>query len=352
MVRVRDRTRHEPSTEACNIFRPDGGSVKRLVSYSIVAADPEWRSVIARQTLASIQSLRAHNKSIPVLVTLYSEMPELASALTRYDVSIRLPGSYRAQLARVFPRGAQVLARHPVLHKFLNFGEIDALDPEQLLILDCDTLFFQDVEELFAKYADSDCCAREEHSCRRSARSYDPGYINEELLLELAASEGTSAVPPFNAGVLLLNNKLWRRVPVAPTLISYVWRFSIWMAQHRQQGPAPCHDSAIGVDFLRNHFRKFVSSEDEATALQFPSGNRWIVDEVALWLTLGTIPDLKYRDFDTADVLQGGEILSREPNSADWIVAHYYSVNMKPLASWLERYSPPFIEAAPLLVSP
>ena len=324
----------------------------RLVSYSIVASDPEWRSVIARQTLASIKSLRAYNRSISVLLTLYTEMPELVLELTKYKVQIHQKSSYRGQIARVFPRGAQVLSRHPVLHKFLNFDEIDALDPEQLLILDCDTLFFHDVEELFVKYADFDCCAREEHSCRRSARSYDPGYINEDLLLKLASSEGTSAVPPLNAGVLLLNNKLWRRVPIPPTLISYVWRFSIWMAQHRQQGPALCHDGAIGVDFLRNHFRKFVSPEDEATALQFPSGNRWIVDEVALWFTLGTIPDLKYRDFDTVDVLQGGEILSREPHSADWIVAHYYSVNMEPVASWLERYSPPFIEASTLLISP
>lgn len=321
--------------------------MKRLVSYSIVAPYPEWRAVIARQTLASIQSLRAHNRSIPVLLTLYSEMPELASALAPYDVLIRLPGSYKAQLARVFPRGAQVLSRHLVLHKFLNFDEIDALDPEQLLILDCDTLFFHDVEELFAKYGDSDCCAREEYCCKRSARSYDPGYINEELLLELASSEGTSAIPPLNAGVLLLNNKLWRRVAISPTLISYVWRFSIWMAQ---QDPAPSYDHAIGVDFLRNHFRKFVSPEDEATALQFPSGNRWLVDEVALWFTLGTIPNLKYRDFDTADVLQGREILSRKANSADWVVAHYYSSNMEPVASWLEHYSPPFIGASTLSI--
>jgi len=326
--------------------------VKRLVSYSIIAPYPEWRAVIARQTLASIQSLRAHNRSIPVLLTLYSEMPELASALAPYDVLIRLPGSYKAQLARVFPRGAEVLSRHPALHKFLNFDEIDALDPEQLLILDCDTLFFHDVEELFAKYGDSDCCAREEYSCRRSARSYDPGYINEELLLELASSEGSSAVPPFNTGVLLLNNKLWRRVPIPSNLISYVWRFSIWMAQHRQKDPELCYDSAIGVDFLRNYFRKFVSPEDEATALRFPSGNRWLVDEVALWFTVGAIPNLKYRDFDTADVLQGREILSRKANSADWVVAHYYSSNMEPVASWLEHYSPSFIEASALSIPP
>jgi hypothetical protein len=324
--------------------------VKRLVSYSLIAPYPEWRAVIARQTLASIQSLRAHNRSIPVLLTLYSEMPELASALAPYDVLIRLPGSYKARIARVFQRGAQVLSRHPALHKFLNFDEIDALDPEQLLILDCDTLFFGDVEELFAKYADSDCCAREEYSCRRSAQSYDPGYINEELLLELASSEGTCAVPPFNTGVLLLNNKLWRRVPIPSTLISYVWRFSIWMALHRQEDPAVCYDNSIGVDFLRTHFRKFVSPEDEATALQFPSGNRWLVDEAALWFTLGAIPSLKYRDFDTADVLQGPEILSRKTNSADWVVAHYYSSNMEPVASWLEHYSPPFVDASTLSI--
>jgi hypothetical protein len=323
--------------------------MRRLISYSIIAPNPDWGSVIARQTLASIRSLRAHNGSIPVLLTLYTEMPELERALSPYDIRIHRQGSYEDQLARVLPRGAKVLCKHPVLHKFLNFNQIETLGPEQLLILDCDTLFFSDVEEIFAKYANADCCAREEHSCRRSLRSYDPEYINEELLVELASAEGISPVPPFNAGVLLLNNKVWRRVQMASTLISYVWRFSIWMARNRQEGAAPCDDDAIGVDFLRDHFEEFVSKADETTALQFPSGNRWIVDAVALWFTLGSIPDLKYQDFKTEDVLQSGEIISKEPKAANWIVSHYYSVNMNRLALWLKQYLPS-IEAASTLV--
>jgi hypothetical protein len=279
-------------------------------------------------------------------------MPELEEALAPYDIRIHRQSSYEDQLACVLPRGSQVLCRHPVLHKFLNFNEIELLGPDQLLILDCDTLFFSDVQELFEKYANADCCAREEHSCKRSVRKYDPEYINEELLVELASAEDISPVPPFNAGVLLFNNKIWRRVQMASTLISYVWRFSIWMALHRQEGPAPCHDSAIGVDFLRDHFREFVDEADETTALQFPSGNRWIVDEVALWLTLGSIPELKYQDFKIEDVLQGSEIISKEPKAADWIVSHYYSVNMERLSLWLKRYLPPLEAASTLVESP
>jgi hypothetical protein len=323
--------------------------MRRLVAYSIAVPDPERGISLAKQVVASIKSLRSHNRSISIVLHLYCDMPQLLADLESSAVIVKQKGSYKNQLASVSPKWADVLCKHPVLHKFLNFAEIDEFDPEQLLLLDCDTLFFDDVERLFANYTNADCYGREEHACKRSARGYDPEYLDEELLAKLARSEGVSPIPPFNAGLLLFNNKFWRKIDIQLTFISYVWRLSVWMALYRQEGPAQCHDGAIGVDFLRDHLPEYVTPEDERAALMFPSGNRWIVDEVALWFTLGTIPNLRYEDFSKRDVLQGGEIIHKAPRDAHWIAAHYYSVNTSRLVDWLKRYSPPMEEVSSLV---
>src|SRR6516162_4301399 len=128
-------------------------------------------------------------------------MPQLLADLSSPAVIVQHKRSYQNHLACVSPTWPDVLCKHPVLHKFLNFAEIDEFDPEQLLLLDCDTLFFDDVERLFANYTNADCYGREEHACKRSARGYDPEYLDEELLAKLARSEGVSPIPPFNAGL-------------------------------------------------------------------------------------------------------------------------------------------------------
>jgi hypothetical protein len=323
--------------------------MKRLVTYSIAVSDPEREFTLTKQVVASIRSLRAHNRSIPIVLYLYCDMPQLVSDLESSTVTVIQKGLYKTQLAKVSPKCAEVLSRHPVLHKLLNFAEIDEFDPDQLLLLDCDTLFFDDVERLFANYKNADCYAREEHSCKRSARGYDPEYLDEGLLAKLARSEGVSPIPPFNTGLLLFNNKFWRKIDIQLRFISYVWRLSVWMALHRQEGPAQCHDGAIGVDFLRDHLREYVKPEDERAALMFPSGNRWIVDEVALWFTLGTIPNFRYEDFSKRDVLQGGEIIHKAPRDAHWIASHYYSINTSRLVDWLKRYLPPIEDVSNLV---
>lgn len=323
--------------------------MRRLVAYSIAVPDPEKGLSLEKQVLASIRSLRAYNRAIPIVLHLYSDMPQLTADLKSLAVTVKVKGPYKTRLANVSPKCAEVLCRHPVLHKLLNFAEIDEFDPDQLLLLDCDTLFFDDVERLFDKYGNADCYGREEHTCRRSGRSYDPAGLDEDLLSKLTQSEGVSPIPPFNTGFLLFNNKCWRKIDIQLTFISYVWRLSVWMALHRQEGLAQCHDGAIGVDFLRDHLREHVKPEDERAALMFPSGNRWIVDEVALWFTLGTIPNLRYEDFSKRDVLQGGEIIHKAPADAHWIAAHYYSVNTSRLGDWLRRYSAASEEVSSLI---
>ena len=50
-----------------------------------------------------------------------------------------------------------------------------------------------------------------------------------------------------------------------------------------------------------------LAEEPEVSELPFPSSNPWILDEVALWLTLGQIPGLTHGSFCREDVRQDGE---------------------------------------------
>lgn len=324
--------------------------MKRLVCYSLVLHKLDRRPLLLAQVFASIKSLRMHNKSVPVHLFVYGDEPELTRALARHDVTVHNQGSYENQLARSLHRGFEVLCRYPLLHKLLNFAGISALEPEQVLLLDCDTVFFCDVDVLFAKYSKADCYAREEPSCKRSLLDYDPNYLDEDLLNTIARREGIAAPPtPFNIGVMMMNNQLWRRMPPDSLLLSYAWRFAVWMALNRDQGPAAIDDADIGIDYLRERIDHFTSEDDIRTALQYPSQNRWILDEFAFWLTLGHIPNFTYEDFARQDVLQGAEFARKHAQEDAWVLCHYFSSNTEIFDSWLWRCAPSFKARPPIL---
>src|ERR1700733_10105396 len=108
-------------------------AMRRLVAYSIAVPDRERGLSLTKQVVASIKSLRAHNRSIPIVLHLYCDMPQLMADLESLAVTVKPKGSYKNQLANLSPKYADVLCRHPVLHKFLNFDEIDEFDPDQFL---------------------------------------------------------------------------------------------------------------------------------------------------------------------------------------------------------------------------
>src|SRR5438045_693112 len=115
--------------------------MRRLVTYSLVASHANPRPDLVWQIQSSVSTLRAYNKTVPILVFTYNDVPPvLVSALSPYGVQIHYQGSYEERLARLAPRGWSVLSRYPVLHKLLNFSQITAYSPTQVLCLDCDTL--------------------------------------------------------------------------------------------------------------------------------------------------------------------------------------------------------------------
>lgn len=320
--------------------------MKRLCCYSL-SLPPEGRPDLLTQLVTSVDSLRAHNDSVEIVLFAYGQIPpELTLSLQAYGVQIWPVETYAERVGALCPRGGWALTAYPLLHKFLNFAEIRALEPDQVLLLDCDTYFMGDVGRLFDGYAEADVVAREEVGSRRSHYGYDPTMVDEDRLSELGEAAGIQPAPPFNLGAVLLNNGVWRKIaPLAPLHASYAWRFMLWMAAN----PDPAtqqYGEGMGIDALRAHL-DFVSPADRQFALPYPSGNRWILDEATLWMTLGHLPATTYADFSREDVIQNGEFDAQE-GPPTWVVCHYFSNNLDRIAEWVRQHDHrPANEAVP-----
>lgn len=323
--------------------RVESGSSRRIVCYSVTFPVDVSRPDLLWQLEASIRSLRAHNRSSQVVVFVHHPVPdELFSRVEPLGVRIVLQPTYEARLAALQPRASESLSRYPLLHKFLNFSEISAMSPSQVLLLDCDTIFCGDVDRIFDAYGDAHCVAREEPTCSRSHYGYDPAYLDETLLAHLARSQGVHPPPPFNLGVVMLNHDVWSHLAnLAPVLVDLAWRFQVWMAMNPPTGVAAGYGEGQGVEHLRENFARLVSPNEARRALIYPSSNRWILDQMALWFTLGHLVGLRYRDFQRRDVIQNGEFLLPEAGARTWVLCHYFNQNMSRLDAWLrgERFT-------------
>ncbi len=233
-----------------------------------------------------------------------------------------------------------MLEAYPLLHKYLNFHALADLAPDQVLLADCDTLFFDDPARLFERYAHADCAAREEPTTERSVVGHDPTYVNEPALHALGTSLGLMTPPPFNIGVVLINHGHWRTLAALERqFVLYAFRFLVWMADNPASGLAANFGESAAAVMLRTTHRGLLTPLVRQAALPYPSTNRWILDQVALWCTVAHIPGFRYTDFDTNDVAQNGEIFSHRPRDAPWVVAHYFSQNLAAVDQWLRTES-------------
>jgi hypothetical protein len=163
---------------------------------------------------------------------------------------------------------------------------------------------------LFEEYAGLDCCAREEPFSKRSHQGYNRSYLDEELYHEIATHEGVAVLDPFNCGVVLLSGRVAAAfVELHPIFVDYAWRFTVWMALNPVAPTvAGNFPEGRGIDHLRRRFRSLTRAVDIQRLLPFPSSNRWILEEVAFWFTLGHIHGVRYADFSMRHALQGGEV--------------------------------------------
>lgn len=303
----------------------------RFIHYSLSLPPGRDCQQLLAQLSLSLCTLRRTNPRVAVVLFLYGAMPpELARICHGHSVMVHPQGSYEQRLAELSPQGWPVLARYPVLHKFLNFAAFSGTGARQLLYCDCDTIFFKDVSALFERYADADLVAREEVHTTRSRYGENREFLDEPLLRRVAEAANVAAIPPFNSGVVLLNNNIWSDFArLERVYLDFAWRLLISLslrpAAAQRYGPLEGIESVL----------RRASARELADVLPFPSANPWILEEIALWLTLGAVPGLRTRDFHPGDVAQNGEFAASGHHRPDWALCHYYAGNQERVAAWL-----------------
>jgi len=284
----------------------------KIVTYSLSSTDRAQTTDYQDQLFNSVQSLRAYNTAVSIHVFLYGQHPHgFITRLERENVTVHQMGSYEDAIRRIKPRAFRTLVRYPVLHKWMNFHRLAPLGPSQVLQIDCDTYFFDDVEILFDRYADCHYYGREEPSSRASHYGYNAEYLDEDKLFALAQHVGAAPVNPCNIGVSVLNHGLWNEVAKRTSLfLNYVFRFVAGLARNPETRGWlwPELAEVVMIDLIE---------QPDVNDLPFPSTNVWILDQVALWLTLGHVPGLTHGHLSLDHVIQGGE-------SGETKVVHHY----------------------------
>jgi hypothetical protein len=289
----------------------------KAVYYSLVlTAEP---TVHQNQWIRSIGSLRRFNTTIPVHLFLFNEpTPAILEKADECEVIVHRLGSYRDCLREIGGEEGAALSCIPTLNKLIPLGYF-AQSVSQVLFLDCDTFFFGDVATLFAKYQARHLYARETPHSRRSVfLEYRPSEIDEDALDRIAADRGTRPVPPYNTGVILLNQGVSADLfALRKEFLRYAWRLIL--------GASLSPDMSLPLE-LRN-FLATMPLNRLGDPIKFPSKNYWILDEIALSLTLGRIPDLSHGQFPMEDVLQNGEFMIYRSYRTKCTVVHYLRGN-------------------------
>jgi hypothetical protein len=292
----------------------------RIVTYSLSVNGPPQTTGYHEQLFNSVKSLRTYNSVVPIHVFLYGEHPLVfMRGLEHQGVTIHQMGSYADAIRRIRPRAFRTLVRYPVLHKWMNFHKLEPLGLSQVLQIDCDTFFFDDVEVLFDRYSDCHFYAREEPWSRVSPHGYNPDYIDEDKLFAMERREGAIEVTPYNIGVSLLNHGLWSEMAKrCEMFLSYAFRFIACMARNPQTR------GKLWPELAEVVLMDLMEQPDAGDDLPFPSSNVWILEQVALWLTLGHVPGLTHGHLSQDHVLQDGE---QDGTCATKVVHHYFGID-------------------------
>jgi hypothetical protein len=301
------------------------------------ALKPETTSEHLTQLRASILSLRRVNADIPVyLFTFGLPCYVIERALEGIDVQIIAKPIYSSALGPYCGERAAIFAQYPTLSRWLVLEDFRPTSISSLLYVDTDTYFVCDPTRLFDEYNNRDWYTREEPSSSNSPLGYDSEYINEEALGALANELSTCSFPPMNLGVVLLNNRVWERVQlIMHDFFTYMWRFLLGMA--RNGHPRIMEDWKMQP--ILKEVTKLAKSSDWIEALQYPSSNGWILDELSMLLAIGRIERLTCGFLSPNRVLQGDEFASTNTfatKKSGAILCHYFSKNHDRFMQWLK----------------
>jgi hypothetical protein len=303
---------------------------RRAVCYAISVrdSDPGRRTQLQKQLLASVGSLRTFNRTVEVVV--FWRGPLDAHFITRLTGLGAVLEEIRA-VESASPTD-DLLVRYGVMFKYAALRAAAVHGYTQILLVDCDTLWLSDVETLFGTYSDADWYACAEAGSRRGTIRYDATYLDEDALSDLARRVGARAVPPINSGVMLLSG---RALEFASTLATRVEGYAVRL----MAGLA-----TSGLDLRRNEvidMRDRIKSGDVVIdPLPFPTSNQWLIEEVALWLALGTLDGLTLGDLAPHHVALGGDVFARPREASNWILGHYFSTNTRAAQSWWQTAEP------------
>lgn len=309
---------------------------RHLVYYALYFADnARSHQFLLEQHLASVESLRRSNRSIPVCVAVCGK--KLRSKDRRHleslRVRVRYLGSYEQRFKRNRPGSwvADVFAANPNSTKWISLPEIVKLRFDNLLYVDNDTFFIGDVEELFGSLGgNADVCAREEPLTKRSYLGYDSSYIDESAMRSLLRLEKLNPIAPFNTGVVLMRRKVAERLSRnLDVFLSYLARFTLGMAE--------CRPSRSEQPFVsRARELELDGADSGLSPLRYPCSNQWIVGQLAFWFALASA-GFKIRFFPRSLVLQANEFFDVGRQFQLPCLVHYYSGNSGYFFRWVRR---------------
>lgn len=298
-----------------------------LIYYVQTLTGGAGREIRFRQLLASLGSLRYHNRSIPVRLILAGELQPaetytLKRATDQLQLSLVHVGDYRRQLEKLWPDAHEVFDERSMLHKLalLETGLAD-IPAGPCLYVDSDTFFHRDPADLFTACSAADFYAREEPYSTRSPLGHRPEEIDEPALYGL---QSAGRIQPFNAGVTLWSQDMIHQLmTLCPVYITYSLRFWLWLAE---QLPEAGTYSPV-ANLRRSPQARAHCRRRGLTPLAYPARNPWICDQLALWCALSELPQLHQGWFSREQVLQGGEELLFPGQFRQPVLSHYFSTH-------------------------
>ena len=323
----------------------------KVVYYSLFLQGARYEEELSKH-VHSVRSLREHNSRIPVALEVYGKRvpPKYAEELKRLRVDVKLRGSLSRAFKELCPGlPVRYLLMYPPAHKWLLAKSASARGCDQILYLDNDTLVLRDVAELFHRYRKYDWCAREEPFSRLSTREIDPRIFDDREYVRLVESERTGFVTPFNSGVVLLSRGAVRGLAAnLDRYLSYIWRFTLWMCQvpQNRKNPPPGRERGDSLVYrLRDTHDVRAARAGGAhrrpgrfAPLRYGFGNRWIKEEVALWLVLGSL-GLRGRIFSFRDSMQSPEYRAiRVPTQRPYLIHYFTSSAEAAMLDWWPRF--------------
>ncbi len=275
-----------------------------LVYYVI---EPDEAGRLQRQIVPSWHSLRRHDRDIEVHLFCAGSPPaQFRDEAARCKVTIHAMPHLIETLAEYTPYWRE-LSAYPTYGKHLCLGLLPRAD--RVLYVDCDTFWFASPARLFDNYQDRDFYG----CCEVASRLFDPAaytgsFIDEDALKRICVAEGLAFVPPMNTGVMLTTESMRHKL----------------ISRHR-----------LLLDFATR-----LLGFNKAAPIPLPTDTPWITEQIALWLTLGSVHGLSY-GFLAPHHVPLSTCWKWQP-PAERVLAHYFSSNEQEFAqnhAWLLQQS-------------